>query len=184
MQRIASYLAQNITTKQVAQVILASLILGLCSQIKLPLPFTPVPISLQTFFMMWIGATMGAKKGAAAVCLYILEASAGLPFFLGGGSGITYLMGPTFGYIIGFVVQAFIAGLYVDYAKKFSYVGCFAALSVSSAVQLLMGAAWLGFFVGFDHAFAKGVLPFIGVALLKIAMVVPLIAASRRYLRS
>src|SRR5512139_60068 len=84
----------------------AVLLLSALAQVEIPLPFTPVPITGQTFGVLLIGAALGSRRAAASLLLYITEGAAGLPFFAGGGSGLRTLSGPTAGYLLGFVIAA------------------------------------------------------------------------------
>ena len=94
-----------------ASVIVASLFIAVCAQVNIPLPFTPVPLSGGTLGVLYTGALLGSRRGAVAVLLYLLEGSAGLPFFSGGAAGFVHLLGPTGGYLAGFPVGAFVTGL-------------------------------------------------------------------------
>ena len=87
-----------------------SLLTALCARIVIPLPFTPVPITGQTFAVLLTGAALGARRGAAAIVLYVLEGLAGLPVFAGGASGLARLLGPTGGYLLGFIAAAYLTG--------------------------------------------------------------------------
>jgi biotin transport system substrate-specific component len=88
----------------------ASLLVALMAQVSVPLPFSPVPITGQTFAVLLVGAALGAKRGSASLLLYLLEGAAGLPVFAGGGAGPATFLGPTGGYLIGFVAAAWLVG--------------------------------------------------------------------------
>ena len=102
------------------QILGASLFLALCAQIRIPLPFTPVPLTLQTCGMMLVGATLGSRKGMLAVIAYIVEGSLGAPFFAGGSCGFMKLLGPTGGYFAGWILQAYIVGFFMERQVRFS----------------------------------------------------------------
>jgi biotin transport system substrate-specific component len=87
-----------------------SLVVALSAQLVVRLPFTPVPITGQTLGVLLVGAALGARRGAAALALYLMEGAAGLPFFAGGMAGAAYLLGPTGGYLLAFPLAAFITG--------------------------------------------------------------------------
>ena len=91
------------------------------SPIKIPLGFTPVPITLQTVMVLVSGALLGANLGALAQFLYILVGALGLPVFAGGGSGFGALVGPTSGYLFGFIAAAYVVGKLVEKAKNRKY---------------------------------------------------------------
>src|SRR5262245_2125280 len=95
-------------------IVLGALFVALLAQVKIPLPFTPVPITGQTFGVLLVGATLGSKRGAASMVLFITLGALGFPFFAGGASGITYLSGATLGYLVGFVVAAYVIGLLAE----------------------------------------------------------------------
>ena len=81
------------------------------AQVRIPLPFTPVPITGQTFAVLLVGAVLGSRRGAASLLLYLMQGLVGLPFFAGGTSGLAILLGPTGGYLVGFIVAAYLVGL-------------------------------------------------------------------------
>src|SRR3989344_4977730 len=89
-----------------------SLLVALCAQVALPLPFSPVPVTGQTFAVLLLGATLGARRSAAALLLYLVEGAAGLPVFAPGGlPGVARLAGPTGGYLLAIPAAAFLVGL-------------------------------------------------------------------------
>ncbi len=83
-------------------IILGALFVAIFAQVKIPLPFTPVPLTGQTFAVLLVAASLGSKRGAASIALYIALGALGLPVFAGGASGMAYLSGATFGYLVGF----------------------------------------------------------------------------------
>ena len=91
-------------------ILFGSLFVGICSQLAIYLPFSPVPITGQTFAVLFVGAILGSKKGGLSLALYILEGIIGLPVFAGGTSGMAVLFGPTAGYLIGFIPAAVLVG--------------------------------------------------------------------------
>lgn len=96
--------------KQVAIVIAASLFVALCARVTVPLPFTPVPLTLQNFGVLIVGLLLGSRRGFAALALYLAEGAFGLPVF-SMGAGVAYLLGPTGGFLVAYPVVAFVAGL-------------------------------------------------------------------------
>ena len=101
-------------TYSIFQILSFALLIGFSAQMKIQLPFTPIPITLQTFFVILSGAYLGFSKGVFSNILYIFAGLSGLPIFAGFGSGIIHLFGPTGGYIFGFVFAAGIAGFLKD----------------------------------------------------------------------
>lgn len=145
----------------ILQVLGASLFLALCSQISIPLYFSPVPLSGQTFGVMLIGATMGSRKGLLSVLAYLAEGSFGLPVFAGGSWGLMNLLGPTGGYFLGFIFQAYLVGWFVERQNSFQGTKILSVLLFSCALQLGLGVLWLSFFVGFESALIMGLYPFL-----------------------
>ncbi len=146
--------------RDITLVILGSLFVAACAQIAILLPFTPVPLTGQTFAVLLVGAALGSKRGAASLGLYTLEGALGLPFFAAGKSGLT---GPTIGYLIGFIVAAYIIGLLAERGLDRSLRTSLLPFLVGTVVIYLFGATWLALSLGMtaQDAFAKGVLPFL-----------------------
>ena len=114
---IAKNIYSNKILKYIVIAFAGSILLTISAKIKIP--FYPVPMTMQTFVVILLGITFGYKAGAAAVCLYLIEGISGLPVFSNSpekGVGLSYFMGPTMGYLIGFIFAAFIAG-YLKYDK-------------------------------------------------------------------
>lgn len=152
--------------KSTLQVLFASLCLALSAQVSFILPFSPVPVSMQTFALFLIAATLGPKKGLFAVMAYLVEGAAGLPVFAHGAAGPLVFVGPRGGYLVGFAVAAWISGTLSQHTKGYlSYVLAFLAGSVTIHA---MGFAWLAVWMGAPQAFAAGVLPFLVCDAVKI----------------
>jgi biotin transport system substrate-specific component len=130
--------------KQAAVVITASLFVALCARVTVPLPFTPVPLTLQNFGVLAVGLLLGSRRGFAALSLYLAEGAFGLPVFSPAilGSGITHILGPTGGFLMAYPLVAFVAGyLYEHSSRRFGW----AALSSLAAEVVLFagGLSWL-----------------------------------------
>ena len=138
---------------------------------KVQVPFWPVPMTMQTFVVILLGITFGYKAGAAAVCLYLIEGISGLPVFSNSpekGVGLSYFMGPTMGYLIGFIFAAVIAG-YLKYNKNYFFN--FFKILFSISIIYLFGLLWLGTLIGWDKPIFKlGLLPFVYAEILKILL--------------
>ncbi len=145
----------------VLQIFGASLLLALFSQICIPLGFSPIPITGQTFGIMLIGATMGSRKAFFSVIAYLIEGTLGCPFFAGGSSGLICLLGPSGGYWLGFIFQAYFVGRFTERQISFQGIKILSILLLSSSLQLGLGVLWLSFFVGFGTAVIIGLLPFL-----------------------
>lgn len=133
---------------------------GLGAFVRVPLPFSPVPITLQTFFVIFSGLILG-PIGAISQILYILLGTSGLPIFTNSGFGFFYLLGPTGGYLFGFVLTAFLVGRLSR--KKIGNFQLLLSILSASFLILLCGTAWLVFLfkISFNKAFFLGALPFI-----------------------
>ncbi len=116
-----------------------SLVIALCSQVAIPLPFTPVPVTLQTFAVLLTGCLLGSSRGALSVVLYVAEGSVGLPFFSGGTAGVAHLLGPTGGYLLGFVLCAFVVGLLAEGGIAARWPGRLLALVAGDLVIYIPG---------------------------------------------
>src|SRR6202140_3220971 len=130
--------------KQAAIVIAASLFVALCARVTVPLPFTPVPLTLQNFGVLAVGLLLGSRRGFAALAFYLVEGAFGLPVFSPAilGSGITHLTGATGGFLMAYPLVAFVAGyIYEHSSRRFAW----AALSAVAAELVLFagGLSWL-----------------------------------------
>ena len=150
--------------------VLGSLLVAFAAQITIPLPFSPVPITAQTFAVLLVAALLGARGGAAALFVYLLEGALGLPVFAGAAAGPAALVGPTAGYLYGFVVAAFVVGALCQRGWDRRFVTAAAAMLVGNAIIYLLGLPWLAMFVGLDNALPLGLIPFIPGDLLKLAL--------------
>jgi biotin transport system substrate-specific component len=166
-----AWLAPLDWAKSAALVVAFSLFVALSAQVAIPLPFTPVPITLQTFAVLLTGALLGSRLGAAALTLYLGEGALGLPFFQGGNGGWLYLaVSPTAGYLLAYPVAAFLTGRLAERGWDRKFPTAAAAIALGSAVVLFGG--WLGLlrFYPVAEAFARGVMPFVAGDLVKIAL--------------
>jgi len=151
-------------------VVVASLFIAVCAQMQIPLPFTPVPLSGGTLGVLYTGALLGSRRGAAAVVLYLLEGSAGLPFFSGGAAGFVHLFGPTGGYLLGFPVGAFATGLLAERGWDRTPGRAFLAMLAGSLPIFAFGLVGLARFVPAQTLLAQGLWPFLPGDLLKSAV--------------
>ena len=147
------------TLKNILLVLGGVAFLSLMSQVIIPLPFTPVPISLGSFGVMLIALLYGRKLGTATILSYVAAGSLGAPIFAGFKSGS--LFSPTGGYILGYIVATIILGYLSDKGVTKSYVKTFFSLLLSSAIILTLGSIVLSLFVPGKNAFMVGVLPFL-----------------------
>ena len=169
---------------QVLLVVGGSLLLWLSAKAKVVLG--PVDLSLQTLVVLLIGATYGMRLGAATLALYLAEGAAGLPVFQSTpekGIGLAYMVGPTGGYLLGFLVMAAIVGWAVDRGWGKSIVKLFAAMLVAELVMMAMGFSWLAVLIGAAKSWQFGVQPFIVPDLIKVALAALLVPAVTRLRR-
>ncbi len=146
--------------------------------VRIPLFFTPVPITLQTFFVILSGAMLGKRWGALSQITYLLLGSCGLPVFQGYGAGIGHIFGSTGGYLIGFVFASYLVGYLLQQGRDASIFRISASMTVGLIVIYAFGITWLKLLLGADlsTAFILGLYPFLPGAVVK------LIAASFVYM--
>ncbi|MFJ8459407.1 biotin transporter BioY [Lysinibacillus xylanilyticus] len=160
-------------------------IIAVLAQVSIPLPFSPVPITGQTLAVGLIVTILGTRLGMFSVLIYILLGAVGLPVFSGMSGGFAILVGPTGGYIVGFLVTAVIMGLYLD---KFGITIFHAIIAnlIGMVVTLAFGTAWLKVAadLSWTAAFMGGVAPFIVVGILKAVLAAWVGVIVRRRLES
>lgn len=147
------------TFKNILLVLGGVAFLSIMSQVLIPLPYTPVPISLGTFGVTLMALLYGRKLGTATILSYVAAGSLGAPIFAGGKAGS--LFSPTGGYILGYIVATIILGYLADRGVTKSYVKTILSLMLSSAIILTLGSLVLSLFVPGKNAFTIGVLPFL-----------------------
>ena len=147
------------TFKNILLVLGGVAFLSIMSQVLIPLPYTPVPISLGTFGVTLMALLYGRKLGTATILSYVAAGSLGAPIFAGGKAGS--LFSPTGGYILGYIAATIILGYLADRGVTKSYVKTILSLILSSAIILTLGSLVLSLFVPGKNAFMIGVLPFL-----------------------
>jgi len=165
--------------RDVALVLGAAALTGLAAQISVPLPFTPVPISLQTLTVLLAGAALGPIRGGMAMLLYLVAGLAGVPWFSEQRSGLDF---PSFGYIVGFVLAAVVVGALARRGVDRTVLGTVGLMVVGNLVIYSLGVAWLAtsLGVGAGRALELGALPFLIGDGLKIALAAGLLPAAWR----
>ena len=147
--------------------LLGSIFLAISSKVKIP--FYPVPMTMQTLVVLLIGICFGWKLGIATISLYIFEGVIGLPVFSGTpekGVGLAYFMGPTMGYLIGFIIAGYLAGRFI---YDNNYFLNFLKLTFAVSFIYIFGMLWLGTLIGWDKPiFELGAKPFLLAEVLKI----------------
>ena len=147
------------TFKNILLVLGGVAFLSIMSQVLIPLPYTPVPITLGTFGVTLMALLYGRKLGTATILSYVVAGSLGAPIFAGGKAGS--LFSPTGGYILGYIVATIILGYLADRGVTKSYVKTILSLMLSSTIILTLGSLVLSLFVPGKNAFMIGVLPFL-----------------------
>tara|TARA_B100000686_G_scaffold232052_1_gene239657 strand:- start:943 stop:1518 length:576 start_codon:yes stop_codon:yes gene_type:complete len=167
----------NKVVKIISIAILGTLLLTISAKIKIP--FYPVPMTMQTFVVLFLGVAFGSKIGLLTVSLYLLEGVVGLPVFANSpekGIGLIYFTGPTMGYLIGFLVAVYFSGLQIDSPnwennKYLNVLGIFLKLVVSVSFIYILGLLWLGYLIGWDKPIFKlGAQPFLLAELFKLIL--------------
>ena len=173
--------ATNAVTKA-ALVVFGSLLLAVSAQFKIPL--YPEPATGQTLVVLLIGMTYGPRLGGITIAAYLIEGALGLPVFAGGAAGAAVLMGPTAGYLFGFLLAAIAMGYLAERGMGRTVVSTIAAMVIGNCVIYLCGALWLANFIGFAQAIAAGVLPFLYGDALKLVVAAGLMPWAWRAVRS
>jgi biotin transport system substrate-specific component len=161
-----------------------SLLTAAAAQVVVPLPFTPVPLTGQTFAVLLTGALLGPRLGALAMLAYLLEGAAGLPFFRGGAGGVGHFSGATAGYLLAFPAAAYVTGVLAERGWDRRFLTAAAAMALGSFVILAGGWAWLALmFKGGAEAFRLGVAPFLPGDVVKVALAAAALPAGWALLR-
>jgi biotin transport system substrate-specific component len=162
---------------------LGALFVAALAQVKIPLPFTPVPITGQTFAVLLVGAALGAKRGATSLVLYTLMGAFGLPFFAGGASGLAYLSGPTLGYLVGFVAAAYVVGALAERGLERNVRTSLVPFAIGTLVIYIFGAGWLAILFGVEQAVTLGILPFVVGDVIKMVLAALALPAAWKLVR-
>lgn len=163
---------------KVAAVLVGTAILAASAQITVPM--YPVPMTMQTYALLIIGAVYGSRLGAATVLAYLAEGAMGLPVFAGGNAGLVYMTGSTAGFLAGFPIVAFVAGWFMERGWGRTLVTSAIAFMVAHALVFITGVAWLAALIGWEKAVAFGLVPFILGTVVKTALAMATFEAARR----
>ncbi|MGH7002532.1 MAG: biotin transporter BioY [Alphaproteobacteria bacterium] len=148
--------------------VVGTLLIALSAQFQVPM--YPVPMTMQSFAVLVIGMAYGARLGFATVLLYLAEGAVGLPVFAGMKGGAAHLLGPTGGYLVGFVLAAGLVGWLAERGWDRTMLRTFAAMMAGKVVIFLFGVGWLAGLIGLEKAVALGFVPFIYGIVLKVAL--------------
>jgi biotin transport system substrate-specific component len=178
---LADVVAQT-WVRNVVLVVGGAAFVGLSAQVVIPLPFTPVPLTLQTFAVLLAGAALGSMRGVLAMLVYAVVGIAGVPWFAEGSSGFS---APSFGYIVGFILAAFVVGRIAEHGATRSVTRTAGLMVVGNLVIYAVGVTWLKFSLGVDWAtaVALGLTPFLIGDAIKIAAAAGLLPATWKGLR-
>ena len=161
--------SQSQIIKSIIIIFLGSIVLAISAKVKIP--FYPVPMTMQTFVVLFLGMSFGYKISLATVSLYLIEGLAGFPVFSNSperGIGLVYFTGPTMGYLIGFLSACVLASLV---KKNDNYFIIFLKLTLSVSTIYILGVLWLGTLIGWNKPiFELGVAPFLLAEIFKISL--------------
>ncbi|SMF82573.1 biotin transport system substrate-specific component [Tistlia consotensis] len=160
--------AQQRVLRDLLMIVAGSILLTVSAKIQVP--FWPVPMTMQTYAVILLGAVLGWRVGTASVLLYLAEGAIGLPVFAAGG-GLAYFAGPTAGYLVGFALSALLVGLLAARGWDRRLPTALLMMAAGTVVILALGVAWLSVFLGsLDKAVAAGLTPFLLGAVFKTAL--------------
>jgi len=164
--------------RHLALIVAGALLVYLSSRISIPLGFTPVPITGQTFGVLLVGGALGFRRGFASIGLYVLIGLVGVPFFAEGKGGLSIVLGATGGYLIGFILAGAIVGRLAELGWDRNLLGSIGAMVVGSAVIYAIGVPWLAVVAKMapSDAIANGLTPFLltdAIKLLAAALLFP-----------
>ena len=160
-------------TQRIAMTALMTALMCIVAPISIPIPFSPVPVSMTTFVIFLSAYMLGTKQGTVSCIVYIMIGTIGLPVFSNFTGGVSKLFGPTGGYLAGYVFMALISGWFMQ-KGNYKKVFCLTGMSLGTAVCYLIGTLWLKYQINTDikTAFISGVAPFIIGDMFKIILVV------------
>ncbi|HLI11365.1 MAG TPA: biotin transporter BioY [Alphaproteobacteria bacterium] len=161
--------------RAVVMVLGGSLLLALSAKVQVP--FWPVPMTMQSLVVLLLGMSYGSRLGAATLAAYLAEGICGLPVFAGATAGPAYMMGPTAGYLVGFLLAAALLGWLAEHGWGRGVVRLAVAMSIGHVLLFVPGVLWLAVLLGWGKAIAVGVTPFIAATVLKTALGVAVMSA-------
>jgi biotin transport system substrate-specific component len=167
--------------KQVALVVGGSLLVALCARFTIPLPFTPVPLTVQNFGVLLVGLLLGSRRGFAALALYLAEGAMGMPVFNPtGAGGIAQLLGPTGGFLLAYPLVAWLAGFIMEHGRK-SFARAAVAGLAGEIVLFAGGLSWLAVLThSVAQAFRWGLYWFVFAEVIKVMMAAGIAAGWQR----
>ena len=177
----AGILSIDDNTANIFTIILGSFLIAVLAQISIPIPFTPIPITGQTIGVVLVGGLLGARRGAMAVLTYLMEGAIGLPVFAQMKAGAHVLVGPTAGYLWGFIFAAFLIGYLAENELTVKLTSSFFSCFAATTLILVSGTLYLAAFkLGFNEALVIGFYPFLVGDVVKSAICAGLITGIRK----
>jgi biotin transport system substrate-specific component len=168
----------------IAMVIGGSLLIAACAQVAVWPAFSPVPITGQTFAVLMVGALLGGKRGSLAVLAYIAEGILGLPVFASARAGLAVILGPTGGYLIGFVAAAYVVGRLCEKGWDRNFSKTIMAMVLGNICIYAGGLFWLGCLTGFGSSLLSiGLYPFLPGEVAKVALAAAILPSGWKLLK-
>ncbi|HEY6572102.1 MAG TPA: biotin transporter BioY [Candidatus Eisenbacteria bacterium] len=158
-----------------ALILAGSALIALSAQVAIPLPFSPVPVTGQTFGVLFVASLLGRVRGTAAVLAYLAEGAAGLPVFAGAAAGPAKLLGPTGGYLAGFTLGAYVCGWLAERGWDRTPLRATTSMILGNIAIFALALPWLARFVGASNVWALGFWPFIPGDIVKIGLAAALL---------
>jgi biotin transport system substrate-specific component len=157
-----------------------SLFIALSARVAVSIPFSMVPVTLQTLGVLLVMVLLGSKRGTMSVLLYLTEGLSGFPVFAMGAGGFYHLTGPTGGYLLAFLPMGFLFARWLEWSFERRFISVAAASLLTHLFILMLGALWLNRFIPWDSAVMKGIIPFIPGAVFKSVIVAGFTAGMNR----
>jgi biotin transport system substrate-specific component len=161
-------------------VIAASGLIAIAAQIAINVPFSPVPLTLQPVAVLFVGAALGSRRGAAAAALYLFEGVIGMPVFAQAHGGAIWLAGPTGGYLLSYPAAAWLAGWFSERGWGSTTLRAVAGMLAALAVVYAGGWSWLAILSGPRAAFTMGIVPFVVADIVKISIAAAMLPYAQR----
>jgi len=164
-------------------IVSASVLIAIAAQIAVPLPFTPVPLTMQPLAVILVGVTLGSARGSAAAALYLLEGFAGMPVFAEGHAGVFWATAATAGFLWSYPLAAWVAGRVSERGWGSTTMRAIAGMLAALAVIYIGGWSWLSIAMGARGAFIAGVQPFVLADIIKVAIGAAMLPHMQRLVR-
>ncbi len=170
INKIETLTKRNSVVITISTAFAGSLVLALLARLSIPVPFSPIPITGQTFGVLCLGALLGSHIGTLSILMYISEGLVGLPVFAGGSLGFLYLFGPTGGYLMGFIPSVYLVGFLSEkgFTSKISTI--LITMILGTSVIFIFGISWLAITAGFETVLLIGLYPYLPGAAIKILL--------------